>query len=107
MTNEVTVSDDNFIEEVIESEIPVLVDFWAEWCGPCKVIAPVLEEIAEDYAGKVKVAKVDIDNNADLTTKYNIASIPTLLLIKDGEEVKRQRGAIPRETIIVMFADYL
>ena len=107
MTNEVTVSDDNFIEEVIESEIPVLVDFWAEWCGPCKVIAPVLEEIAEDYAGKVKVAKVDIDNNADLTTKYNITSIPTLLLIKDGEEVKRQRGAIPRETIIVMFADYL
>ena len=105
MSNEVIISDDNFTEEVIESNIPVLVDFWAEWCGPCKMIAPILEGIAEDCVGKIKVAKVNVDEIVSLSAKYDITSIPTLLLFKDGEVVERRMGAIPREAIEGMFVD--
>lgn len=107
MSEEIIISKDNFHDEVIKSDIPVVVDFWAEWCMPCKMVAPVLEEIAQDYSGRLKVAKVNVDDNSDVTQKYNIVSIPTLLLFKGGEVVGQQVGAVPRETIENMFNTYL
>ncbi|MEO1720262.1 MAG: thioredoxin, partial [Pseudomonadota bacterium] len=83
MTN--SVSDQNFDAEVLKSDTPVLVDFFAEWCGPCKAMAPALEEVAKDMEGKVKIAKIDVDQNPDITTKYGIQAMPTLILFKDGE----------------------
>ncbi len=96
---EVTLSPDNFESEVINSDIPVLVDFWAEWCMPCKMIAPVLEELAEEYNGKLKIGKLNVDENADLAAQYNIVSIPTMLFFKGGEVVKQQVGAVPKEQL--------
>ena len=81
----ITVDESNFDDEVTKSAQPVLVDFWAEWCGPCKMIAPILDEIAREKAGAVKVAKVNVDNNQSLSARYNIRAIPTLLLFKDGQ----------------------
>ena len=107
MSAEVTISPDNFTDEVVESQVPVVVDFWAEWCMPCKMIAPVLEQISQDYAGKLKVAKVNVDDNGEIAQKFNIVSIPTLLLFKDGEVVGQQVGAVPRETIEGMFKAYV
>jgi thioredoxin 1 len=106
MSAEVTISQDNFTAEVIQSETPVVVDFWAEWCMPCKMIAPVLEQISQDYVGKLKVAKVNVDDNGEIAQQFNIVSIPTLLLFKDGEVVGQQVGAVPRETIEGMFKAY-
>ncbi len=82
----------NFSLEVLQSEVPVLVDFWAEWCGPCKMLAPVLDELADEYQGKVKVGKVNIDNNQELSSEYSIQSIPTLLLFKGGEVQEQHVG---------------
>ena len=82
---EVNLTSENFEEEVLKSEKPVLVDFWATWCGPCKMLAPVISEIAEKYEGKVKVGKVNIDNEKELAVRYQISSIPTLMLFKNGE----------------------
>jgi thioredoxin 1 len=107
MSAEVTISQDNFTAEVIQSETPVVVDFWAEWCMPCKMIAPVLEQISQDYVGKLKVAKVNVDDNGEIAQQFNIVSIPTLLLFKDGEVVGQQVGAVPRETIEGMFKAYV
>jgi thioredoxin 1 len=107
MSAEVTISQDNFTDEVIQSQTPVVVDFWAEWCMPCKMIAPVLEQISQDYAGKLKVAKVNVDDNGEIAQQFNIVSIPTLLLFKDGEVVGQQVGAVPRETIEGMFKAYV
>jgi thioredoxin 1 len=91
--NIVTLSDDTFDETVGGSEKPVLVDFWAEWCGPCKMIAPVLEEIATEQGDKLEIAKLNVDDNPNTAMKYNVMSIPTLLVFKDGEPVKRLVGA--------------
>ena len=107
MSAEVTISQDNFTDEVVQSQVPVVVDFWAEWCMPCKMIAPVLEQISQDYAGKLKVAKVNVDDNGEIAQKFNIVSIPTLLLFKDGDVVGQQVGAVPRETIEGMFKAYV
>ena len=107
MSAEVTISQDNFTDEVVQSQVPVVVDFWAEWCMPCKMIAPVLEQISQDYAGKLKVAKVNVDDNGEIAQKFNIVSIPTLLLFKDGAVVGQQVGAVPRETIEGMFKAYV
>ena len=87
------VTDDTFEAEVLKSDVPVLVDYWAEWCGPCKVIAPVLEEIAAEYAGKIRVCKLDIDSNEDTPPKYGIRGIPTLMLLKTGAVEATKVGA--------------
>lgn len=101
----VKVNKDNFEEEVLQSNILVLVDFWAEWCMPCKMIAPVLEEIDSEYDGKVKIAKLNVDEESDLATRYNVVSIPTLFLFKDGKVLKQQIGAAPRSKIESLFSD--
>ena len=97
--NVIEFSDKSFDSGVLESDVPVLVDFWAVWCGPCKAIAPIVEEIANDYDGKVKVGKIDVDNNNQVAMKYGIRSIPTLLLFKGGEVVDQVIGNVGKESI--------
>ena len=94
--NALEITDAQFDEVVLKSEIPVLVDFWAIWCGPCKAVGPIVDELAIEYAGKVKVGKVDVDSNQKVAGSYGIQSIPTLLLFKDGEIVERITGAYPK-----------
>ena len=93
------VTDDTFESEVLKSDVPVLVDYWAEWCGPCKVIAPVLEEIAAEYSGKMKVCKLDIDANEDTPPKYGIRGIPTLMLFKNGAVEATKVGALSKSQL--------
>jgi len=99
MGNYVTLTDDNFDKEVLQSDKPVLVDFWAEWCQPCHMIAPTVEELANDYDGKVKVGKMDIDSNQNTPSKYQIMSIPSLLIYKNGEVVERMVGVVSKDHI--------
>ena len=94
-----TVSDKDFDNEVIESNIPVVVDFWAEWCGPCKSIAPIVQELASDYQGKVKICKLNIDENPDTPTTFSIRGIPTLLLFKNGAVVSQKVGAAAKSQL--------
>ncbi len=103
----ITVTAENFEQEVLKADVPVIVDFWAAWCVPCKMIHPILDEIAKDYDGKVKVVKVNVDNQGELASQYNIISIPTLLLFKDGTVVNQQIGAGPRQTIESFFKDHM
>lgn len=93
------VSDDTFDAEVLNSDVPVLVDYWAEWCGPCKVIAPVLEEIAAEYSGKMKICKLDIDANENTPPKYGIRGIPTLMLFKNGSVEATKVGALSKSQL--------
>jgi thioredoxin 1 len=94
------VTDSTFDSEVLKSTIPVLVDFWAEWCGPCRMVGPVIEEVAKQYEGKVKVAKVDVDQNQRVATQFQIRSIPSLYIFKDGKVAGQIVGAVPKQQII-------
>ena len=98
--NTMTFTDDNFKEEVLSSTVPVLVDFWAEWCAPCKMIAPSIEEIAADYKGKIKVGKVDVDSNPSVASQYQIRSIPSIMIFKDGKVADQILGAVPKKQIV-------
>ena len=93
------VTDDSFESDVLQSNAPVLVDYWAEWCGPCKTIAPILDEVASEYADKLKIAKLDVDQNAETAQKYGIRSIPCLMLFKDGDIVATQVGALSKSQL--------
>lgn len=102
---EVTVA--NFEAEVLQSDVPVLVDFWAVWCGPCKAIAPIVEELAGEYQGKLKVGKVDVDSNNEIAEKYGVRAIPTIIIFKGGKEVDKIIGALPKQRIIQKLAPFL
>ncbi|WP_028305237.1 thioredoxin TrxA [Oceanospirillum maris] len=97
--NIVNVSDASFDDDVLKSDVPVLVDYWAEWCGPCKMIAPVLEEIAQEYAGKIKVCKLNIDENTEVPPKFGIRGIPTLMLFKNGNVEATKVGALSKSQL--------
>lgn len=107
MTNTVTVTDKTFVDDVLTSEKPVLVDFWATWCGPCKMVAPVLEEIAAENGEKLTVAKLDIDANPNTARDYQVMSIPTLILFQGGKPVKQIVGAKPKAALLSDLADIL
>lgn len=96
----VTITDDNFEEEVLKSDKPVLIDFWATWCGPCRMIAPIVEEMATEYEGKAKIGKLDVDANQQTSIKYGVRSIPTLLLFKGGELKETIIGAVPKAHLV-------
>ena len=101
------VTDATFDSDVLKAGTPVLVDYWAEWCGPCKMIAPILEDVAKDYAGRLTVAKIDIDSNPDAPAKYGIRGIPTLILFKDGKPVSTKVGAAPKSVLKQWVAESL
>ncbi|MHB1687474.1 MAG: thioredoxin [Ignavibacteriaceae bacterium] len=96
----ITITDDNFDTEVIKSDKPVLIDFWAVWCGPCRMIAPIVEELAVEYSGKLKIGKLDVDNNQQTSIKYGVRSIPTLLIFKGGQLKDTIIGAVPKAQIV-------
>lgn len=107
MAAEVTVTTDNFKEEVLESNVPVLADFWAQWCVPCRMVGPILAQMADEYDGKLKIAKINVDEAGELAAEYNIVSIPSILLFDKGKMVKQQIGAVPRQTLEQMVAEYI
>lgn len=104
---EQTLSDATFDESINGSDVPVLVDFWAEWCGPCKMIAPVLDEIGTEHAGKITIAKLNIDDNPDAARRYGVMSIPTMIVFKDGQEAKRLIGAKGKGQLVQELAEFL
>jgi thioredoxin 1 len=101
------VTDSTFKQEVIESEVPVLVDFWAPWCGPCRMVAPVVDEIAQQYDGQIKVVKVNTDENPNVASQYGIRSIPTLMIFKGGQRVDMVVGAVPKTTLANTLEKYI
>jgi len=99
MADVVEVNESNFEEEVAKSDIPVMIDFWATWCGPCRMIAPIVEEASTAYGGKMKVAKIDVDNNQKIASQYSIMSIPAIMFFKNGEVVDQIIGAVPKKVL--------
>ncbi|WP_026785703.1 thioredoxin [Planktothrix rubescens] len=107
MSNALPVTDASFKADVLDSPIPVLVDFWAPWCGPCRMVAPVVSEIADQYIGKLKVVKLNTDENPNTASQYGIRSIPTLMIFKDGQKVDMVVGAIPKTTLATTLEKYI
>lgn len=107
MSAAVQVTDASFKQDVLESDIPVLVDFWAPWCGPCRMVAPVVDEIAQQFDGQVKVVKLNTDENPNIASQYGIRSIPTLMIFKGGQRVDMVVGAVPRTTLANTLEKYL
>ena len=107
MTNSIAISDESFEAEVLKSDPPVLVDFWAEWCGPCKAIEPVLEEIAEEYAGRLVIARLDTEAHQDKMMDYGVMGLPTLILFKSGEVVERITGALSKKKLLSKIVPHL
>ncbi|HEY3215828.1 MAG TPA: thioredoxin [Candidatus Eisenbacteria bacterium] len=107
MGNAVAVTDQSFDQEVLQSPVPVLVDFWAAWCGPCKAIAPAVDQIAADYNSRLKVVKLDVDQNIEVSTRFEVLSIPTLLLFKNGQVVEKLVGAYPKAAMISKITPHL
>ena len=107
MANATILTSDSFPTAVLNSEKPYLVDFWAEWCGPCRAFSPVIEELASESAGKLEVGKLNVDDNRDIASRYNVMSIPTVLLFKDGEVVVTSVGAVPKEELLRRIESYL
>jgi thioredoxin 1 len=105
MSAEITLTSANFQTEVLNSSVPVLIDFWAEWCMPCKMIGPAVDQLATDYEGRLKVAKVNVDQESELAGQHNIVSIPTILVYKDGKIVRQKVGAVPKHEIENLFKD--
>lgn len=102
-----SVSDTTFTQEVLQDPLPVLVDFWAPWCGPCRVVTPIVDEIAQEYTEKLKVVKVNTDTNPEIASQYGIRSIPTLILFKNGQPIDRVIGVLPKTTLVTTLEKYL
>ena len=107
MANPVHITDSTFDAEVLKSDIPVLTDFWAEWCGPCKAIAPILNQIAEEYEGRIKITKVDADQSNQMAMQFGVQSIPTMILFKNGQPVERLVGAMPKDRLLSRIEPHL
>jgi len=107
MSKPVPVTDDTFEAEVVQAELPALTDFWASWCAPCHIIAPVLEEIAVEYADQLKIAKLDVDSNPRTAVQFGVMSIPTLILFKNGQAVERLVGAMPKRSLLARITPHL
>ena len=104
---EVNITGSNFESEVVKSDTPVLIDFWAPWCGPCQMIAPAIKELAQEYAGKLKVGKINVDEAPDLATQFSVMSIPAIMLFKDGQVMEKKVGVLQKDELVKFVAPYL
>jgi len=107
MSKHIDITGESFEKEVLQSSVPVLLDFWAPWCGPCRIIGPVVEQLAEEYSDRLKVGKICVDDEADLATRHGVSSIPTLVVYKDGKIVNQSAGALPKPSIEALFKDLI
>jgi thioredoxin 1 len=107
MSSGLAIHTANFEDEVLKSRVPVLVDFWAEWCQPCRMVGPLLDQLAEEYSGRIKICKVNVDEENDLASRHNVVSIPTMVVYNNGQIVRQQVGAIPKAQIAALFSDLI